>query len=169
VLWLHKSNRWADVNLAEAAGRRGIDGARLVFADKLPLAQHLGRLQLADLFLDTLPYNAHTTASDALWCGVPVITCAGNTFAGRVAGSLLSAVELRELITNDLDSYYRLALRLATDSAELAAVKARLVQNRLTTPLFDTPRYTRDLEALFTEMHRRRLAGEPNSPIRLTH
>jgi predicted O-linked N-acetylglucosamine transferase (SPINDLY family) len=167
VLWLHKSNRWADENLRREAAARGLEPERLVFAEKQSLARHLGRLQLADLFLDTLPYNAHTTASDALWCGVPVITCAGETFAARVAGSLLSALDLGELITDNLEDYFRLALRLAREPAALAAVKSKLARNRPTAPLFDTPRYVRNLESLFAEMHRRRLAGEPPSTIRL--
>lgn len=167
VLWLHKSNRWAEINLAKEARRRGLDPTRLVFADKKPHAQHLGRLQLADLFLDTLPYNAHTTASDALWCGVPIVTCAGNTFAARVAGSLLTAVRLPELITGSLEDYYKLALRLGANPDELAALKAKLMCNRSTAPLFDSTRYTRNLESLFGEMHRRRLTGETPRLIRL--
>ena len=114
--------------------------------------EHLARHRLADLFLDTLPYNAHTTASDALWAGLPVLTCAGDTFAGRVAGSLLQAVGLPELITFSPDAYEAMGLRLARDPALLETLRHRLLGNRLTAPLFDSARYTRDYEATLTQM-----------------
>jgi predicted O-linked N-acetylglucosamine transferase (SPINDLY family) len=134
---------------------------RIVCAPVLKLAEHLARVQLADLFLDTLPHNAHTTASDALWCGVPVITCLGTTFAGRVAASLLNAVALGELVTQSLDEYEALTLKLANDPERLAAIKARLAANRETAVLFDTPGYTRLLESAYLTMWERHLNGEP--------
>jgi predicted O-linked N-acetylglucosamine transferase (SPINDLY family) len=132
-----------------------------VFAPRLPQAEHLARHRLADLFLDTLPYNAHTTASDALWAGVPVLTCAGNTFAGRVAGSLLPAVGLGELVTTSLEEYEALAQRLAREPQLLGELRVRLAQNRLTSPLFDTARYTRHVEAAYWRMCELWKAGHP--------
>ena len=116
VLWLLKANEWSQNNLRNEASKRGVDADRLVFADKLPLEEHLGRLRHADLFLDTFNFNAHTTASDALWAGIPVVTKIGKSFAARVAGSLLNAIELPELITTTEKEYEALALSLATDS-----------------------------------------------------
>jgi predicted O-linked N-acetylglucosamine transferase (SPINDLY family) len=122
---------------------------------------HLARHRLADLFLDTLPCNAHTTASDALWAGLPVLTCRGQSFAGRVAASLLRAVGLPELIADDLAGYEALALKLATVSGELAALKARLTRNRLTHPLFDIDRYRRHLETAYVTMVEQQRQGKP--------
>ncbi|QJD29347.1 O-linked N-acetylglucosamine transferase, SPINDLY family protein [Methylococcus geothermalis] len=166
VLWLLK-NPSAEANLEREALRRGIAPARLVFADEKPQIEHLGRLQLADLMVDTWPYNAHTSASDALWAGVPIVTCMGETFPSRVAGSLLSAIGLPELITTELGDYHDLALELATQPERLARVNARLMANRLTTPLFDTPRYTRNLEALYQAMWQRYADGLAPGIIRL--
>jgi protein O-GlcNAc transferase len=139
---------------------RGILPDRLVWAQRLPPSRHLARHRLADLFLDTLPYNAHTTASDALWAGLPVLTCPGATFASRVAASLLHAVGLPELVTASLAEYEALALRLATDPPALGALRARLDANRLTAPLFDSARFTRHLEAAYRRMWEIRVAGE---------
>ena len=126
---------------------------RLVFAPNVDrLEDHLARHRVADLFLDTLPYNAHTTASDALWAGLPVLTCRGNAFAGRVAASLVSAVGLSELATESLDEYEALALRLATDASLLRGFRERLDQNRLRFPLFDTDRLCRHVETAYTTM-----------------
>jgi predicted O-linked N-acetylglucosamine transferase (SPINDLY family) len=130
-----------------------------VFAPGLPQAQHLARLPLADLVLDTLPYNAHTTASDALWAGVPMVTCAGDTFASRVAGSLLHAVGLPELVTGCLDDYAELAADLAADPTRLLALRSRLERHREAAPLFDVPAYTLALEDLFETMWQRHGAG----------
>lgn len=161
VLWLPDHHPSATRNLIREAISRGIDGARLVFAAPVPSpAGHLARLRLADLFLDTLPYNAHSTANDALWAGLPVLTCMVNSFAGRVAASLLEAVGLPELITESLSSYEHLALKLARDKEHLAAVKAKLMRNRDSYPLFDTARFTRHLEAAFTTMSERQWNGE---------
>ena len=152
VLWLLVTNEGAERNLRKEAQRRGIDPSRLVFAGRLPPAEHLARHRLADLFLDTLPYNAHTTASDALWVGLPVLTCKGQAFAGRVAASLLHAVGIPELITSNLEDYQTLALKLARDPALLAEIKAKLVRHRNTYPLFNTERFARHIEAAYTTM-----------------
>jgi protein O-GlcNAc transferase len=138
---------------------------RLVFAKRMPLPEHLARHRLADLFLDTLPYNAHTTASDALWVGLPVLTQIGEAFAGRVAASLLKAVDLPELITQTQDQYQRLATELATNPAKLTAIKQRLGRNRFTTPLFNTRSFTRQIETTYKSMHERYQAGLPPDHI----
>jgi len=158
VLWLLAAPS-AEGNLRNEAWKRGVNGNRLVFAPDLAQGAHLARLQLADLVLDTAPYNAHTTASDALWAGVPIVTCSGSTFPSRVAGSLLRAVGLSELIAVDFDDYFDLAYRLATDPAGLAEIKAKLARNRPTAALFDVAAYTRDLEGLYQSMWKRRSAG----------
>jgi predicted O-linked N-acetylglucosamine transferase (SPINDLY family) len=147
VLWLLKSNKWTEQNLKREAEARGISAERLVFAEKVPQAEHLARQKLADLFLDTFNYNAHTTASDALWAGLPVVTKLGEGFAARVAGSLLTAIGLPELITKSEEAYEALALTLATDPKQLGQIKSELDRNRLTQPLFDSEMYTRHLEA----------------------
>jgi len=155
VLWLLDDNAAATRNLRQEAATRGVDAGRLVFAARVDLPEHLARHRLADLFLDTLPYNAHTTASDALWTGLPVVTCMGNTFAGRVAASVLHAAGLPELVTPSLADYEAMALRLARDPAALAGIKSRLAHNRETAPLFDAARFTRHLEAAYITMHER--------------
>lgn len=152
VLWVLEDNSEARRNLQREAEARGVEPARLVFAPRVPHAEHLARHRLADLFLDTLPYNAHTSASDALWAGLPLLTCTGNAFAGRVAGSLLHAVGLPELVTYSLAEYEALALQLAANPARLSALRARLAANRLTAPLFDTDRFRRHLEAAYLRM-----------------
>jgi protein O-GlcNAc transferase len=152
VLWLLDTNDLDKDNLRTEALRRGVDPSRLVFAPRQPSPEHLARHRLADVFLDTLPYNAHTTASDALWAGLPVLTCAGDTFAGRVAGSLLQAVGLPELITFSPAAYEAMALRLARAPELLEAMRHKLLGNRLTAPLFDIAHYTRDFEAALTSM-----------------
>jgi predicted O-linked N-acetylglucosamine transferase (SPINDLY family) len=152
VLWLFRDNEHAETNLRKEAAARGVDPTRLVFAGRLPLDEHLARHRLADLVLDTLPYNAHTTASDALWAGLPVLTCQGKTFAGRVAASLLNAVGLPDLVTRSLEEYEALALRLATDPLRLRALRDRLEHNRLSFPLFDSIRFCRHIESAFTSM-----------------
>jgi len=119
------------------------------------MSDHLARQRHADLFLDTMPYNAHTTASDALWAGLPVLTSLGDTFAGRVAASLLKAIGLPELITTSLEDYEALALKLAREPSPLASIKAKLARNRSTYPLFNTPRFTRHIEAAYTTMWQR--------------
>ncbi len=162
VLWLREGNADARRNLRAETERRGVAPDRLVFAPPVAsVADHLARQRQADLFLDTLPYNAHATASDALWAGVPVLTCLGSTFAGRVAASLVKAVGLPELATASLEEYEALALALARDPARLASLRKRLADNRHATPLFDTARFTRHIEAAYTTMWRRYVNGEP--------
>ena len=152
VLWLFNGGEEMIYNLKQTARGKGIDPRRLVFADKLLKAEHLARLQLADLSLDTRIVNGHTTTSDSLWASVPVITLQGDHFASRVAASLLSAIGLPELIVPHLDDYERLAVRLATHPAELHEIKTRLFENRLTMPLFDTSRFIKNLEAAYQKM-----------------
>lgn len=152
VLWLLEGNDLAELNLRGAAEERGVAASRIVFAPRAVYEDHLARLGLADLFLDTLPVNAHTTASEALWCGVPVLTCMGSHFTSRVAASLLTAVGLPELVTTSLADYEREALALARDPERLGALRARLVADRLTAPLFDTPRYARNYDAALEHM-----------------
>ena len=152
VLWLLEDNATAVVNLRKEAERRGVDAARLVLAPRMPPEEHLARQRVADLFLDTLPCNAHTTASDALWVGLPVLTSPGESFTSRVAASLLAAMDLPELIAATLADYEALAIALARDPARLKTIKDKLVHNRATSPLFDTVSYTRAIEALFMQM-----------------
>jgi len=161
VLWLLQDNAAAVRNLRSEAKARGIAPDRLVFAPRTDPASHLARHRLADLFLDTLPYNAHTTASDALWAGLPVLTVLGSTFAGRVAGSLVRAAGLPELVASSLEGYESLALNLAREPRRLAAVKAKLRENRDVCALFDTARMTRSLEAAYTMMWERYQRGLP--------
>jgi predicted O-linked N-acetylglucosamine transferase (SPINDLY family) len=168
VLWLLDGGEVACANLRSAAQAQGVDAHRLVFAARLPLPQHLGRHAAADLFLDTLPCNAHTTASDALWAGLPVVTCAGDSFASRVAASALAAIGLPELITRTLAHYEQLLLELATQPARLAALRTRLAHNRLTTPLFDIERYTRHLESAYRQMYERYQADLPPEHLFIT-
>jgi predicted O-linked N-acetylglucosamine transferase (SPINDLY family) len=165
VLWLIEDNAGAPGNLRREADARGVAGQRLVFAPFLPLAEHLARHRCADLFLDTWPCNAHTTASDALWSGLPVLTRMGESFAARVAGSLLNAIGLPELITGTAEQYEALALELATHPERLVPLRERLERNRLTQPLFDTPLYTRHLEDAYRQMYERHHAG--SSPLDL--
>jgi protein O-GlcNAc transferase len=159
VLWLFQENAQAADNLMKEASARGVKPERLVFAGRMPHADHLARHRAADLSLDTLPYNAHTTASDALWAGLPVLTCRGETFAGKVAASLLNAIGLPELITTTSADYERLAIELATNPDKLAAITRKLAANRLTTPLFDTRLFTRHIEAAYVAMYERHQAG----------
>jgi len=159
VLWLLQDTARAAANLAEEARARGMDPGRLVFAGRMPHAEHLARHRRADIFLDTFNYNAHTTAGDALWAGLPLVTLSGRSFAARVGGSLLYAIGLPELVTDSAEAYEQLALDLATNPARLAAVKAKLAANRLTTPLFDTEASTRALEDAYEAMHRQALCG----------
>jgi len=159
VLWLLANDSDSIARLRGAAEAERIDPARLVFGSSLPSAQHLARHRLADLFLDTLPYNAHTTASDALWAGLPVLTQMGQAFAGRVAASLLNAVGLPEMITRDAAAYEALAIALGRDPARAAALKAKLAAAIPTAPLFNTPRFTRHLESAYRVMWQRHAAG----------
>jgi predicted O-linked N-acetylglucosamine transferase (SPINDLY family) len=161
VLWLLEANEAVAANLDREATARGIAPQRLIYAPKLPLPEHLARLSLADLFLDTLPVNAHTTASEALWVGLPVLTCAGEAFIGRVAGSLLAAVGLPELIASSLEDYAAAAAFLAQRPALLASLRRRLADNRGKAPPFDIMQTTRNIEAAYLHMAERRAAGQP--------
>ena len=165
VLWLLKTNQWVEQNLSKEAEQRGINASRLVFADKLPHSEHLARHKHADLFIDTFNINAHTTASDALWAGLPVVTKQGSQFAARVSASLLRAVGLPELIVNTEAEYEALILELARDASELNAIKAKLVKNRLREPLFDTKRYTRHFESGLRQAYDRYFDGEEPEDI----
>jgi protein O-GlcNAc transferase len=165
VLWLLQDTETAVKNLRREASQRGVDPDRLIFAERARPADHLARHRLADLFLDTLPCNAHTTASDALWAGLPVLTRIGQTFAGRVAASLLNAVGLPELITHSRQAYETLALELVNDRERLSSIRDRLEKNRLTKPLFDTELFARHIEAAYEAMFRRHQAGLPPDDI----
>ncbi len=159
VLWLFEDNPIAAANLRAEAKARGVDERRLVFAQRMPVAEHLQRVKSADLFLDTYPYNAHTTATDALWMDVPVVTRIGTTFPARVAASVLQAIGTPELITTSVEDYEALAIDLASDTERLAALKRKLAGNRATAPLFDIARYTKTLEAAYAAMQARRIQG----------
>ena len=161
VLWLLEDNRTVVRNLRQEAERRGIASGRVIFAPRVKMEEHLARQRHADLFLDTLPYNAHVTASDALWVGLPVVTHMGNAFAGRVAASLLNAVGLPQLITSSWEDYEALALKLAVDRELLADIKAKLAQDRETCPLFNTDRFRRHIESAYITMWERGQRGEP--------
>lgn len=168
VLWLLDDNALAICNLRREAEQRGVAGDRLVFAARAPLADHLARHRRADLMLDTFPCNAHTTASDALWAGLPLVTLHGGGFAGRVAGSLLHAVGLPELITETLAHYESTALALAQDRERLGAIKAKLAGNRAIVPLFDTNRTCRHIESAYETMWSRHQRGEPPASFAVT-
>ena len=165
VLWLLEDNPTAGINLRKEAQGRGIDPNRLVFAKRMRLPEHLARHRVADLFIDTLPYNAHTTASDALWAGLPMLTCMGESFASRVAASLLNAIELPELIATTQEQYEATAIELAANPEKLKAIKDKLEKNILTTALFDTPRFTKHIEAAYTQMYERYQADLPSDHI----
>ena len=160
VLWLLEANELVKGNLRSEAEKRGVDPGRLVFAPVVPSAEHLGRHRHADLFLDTLPCNAHTTASDALWAGLPVLTCSGETFAGRVAGSLLMAVGMPELVMASLEQYEQTALALARSPQRLAALRQQLEKNRDASALFDLPKLTGNIEAAYARMWQTWLSGQ---------
>ena len=161
VLWLLEDNALAKANLIQEAQSRGLSEDCLVFAGRLDLPEHLARHRVADLFIDTVPCNAHTTASDALWVGLPVLTILGETFAGRVAASLLSAINMPELIAKSLNEYEALAIDLAKNPEKLKALKEKLQQNRLTTPLFNTQLSTDQIESAYIKMYERYQAGLP--------
>lgn len=163
VIWLMDGGENLKTNLQREAATRGIAPERLVFAPPLPNSQHLARLSCADLLLDTMPYNAHTTASDALWMGVPVVTCLGTAFAGRVAASLLNGCQLSELVANTMQEYEEIAVRIALDPSYKEQLKARLSVNRHTAELFDTPRLACDIECAYAEMMDRHNRGERSS------
>jgi len=161
VLWLFEDNEAAGRNLREQATLRGLDPSRLVFAPRMSLPDHLARHKAADLFLDTLPCNAHTTASDALWAGLPLITCKGESFASRVAASLLHAIDLPELVTTNITDYEQLAIELARNTEKLQYIKETLDANKLTKPLFNTDLFSTHIEQAYTLMFERYQADFP--------
>ncbi|HEV2270740.1 MAG TPA: tetratricopeptide repeat protein [Steroidobacteraceae bacterium] len=167
VLFLLGGNDAKERNLRRQAVTHGIAPERLVFGGRVVNAEYLARYRSADLFLDTLPYNAGTTASDALWAGLPVLTCIGASFAARVAASILTSADLAELVTCDLGQYERLAIELALRPGRLAAIKGKLAQSRTTCPLFDTPTVTRNIESLYARMYERHFAGLPPEHLEL--
>ena len=159
VMWLFGDNEMAASNLRKEAESRDIAPSRIVFAKRIPNEEHLARYRLADLFLDTFPYNAHTTASDALWVGTPILTLEGATFASRVAASILHSIQLPELITRSIEDYESLAIQLALDPARLAAIKANLERNKSTAPLFDTQLFTEQIESAYQTVYDQYYAG----------
>lgn len=155
VLWLLEDNRWATANLITAAGEQDVSPERIVIAPRLPMAEHLARYRVADVALDTFPYGSHTTGSDALWSGCPLVALCGSTFAARVSGSLLTSCGLPELIAKSFEQYEEIAYRLSTDAALMRDVRARLARARDTAPLFDSVNFTRDLEQLYLQIAQR--------------
>ena len=165
VLWLLEDNPIAASNLRKEAQFRGLDPNRLVFAKRMDTSEYLARNYVADLFIDTFPYNAHATATDALWAGLPILTYMGESFASRVAASLLNAIELPELIATTQEQYEARAIDLATNPEKLKAIKYKLERNRLTTALFDTPRFTKHIQAAYKQMYERYQADLPPNNI----
>jgi protein O-GlcNAc transferase len=159
VLWLKETNGQLHGNVRRAAAERGVEPGRIVFARNASYADHFSRLALADVFVDTWPYNAHTTAADALWAGVPVVTVYGNSFASRVAASVLNAAGMGELAFADAEQYRLAITALALEPGLLAQYRERLANQRMALPLFDTTRYTRELEALLMRMVERWRSG----------
>ena len=155
VLWLLEDSAGVVANLKKQAMKQGVNEERLVFAKRITLSEHLARHAQADLFIDTFPCNAHTTASDALWAGLPVLTLSGESFASRVAASLLNAIDLPELITTTQAEYESLAIELACNSKKLDSLKQNLAHNRLKSPLFDTPLFRKNLEAAYIQIYER--------------
>jgi predicted O-linked N-acetylglucosamine transferase (SPINDLY family) len=158
VLWLLEDNPVNKKNIQKEAKRRGISEDRIIFANRIDNSEHLARHQLADLFLDTLPYNAHTTASDALWSGLPVLTCKGDTFQGKVASSLLNAIGLPELITNSLHEYQKLAIKIANDN-NISDIKNKLNNNIKSTALFNTKNFTKYMEEAYIKIYEQNKKG----------
>jgi protein O-GlcNAc transferase len=167
VLFLYARYEATKTNLRAQAACRGVDPQRLVFGERMELPEYLARYRTADLFLDTLPYNAGTTASDALWAGLPVLTLSGEAYVSRTAASLLIAIGAPELITSTQQEYEQLAIELASNPRRLAEIRTKIRDSRLTSPLFDTPRFARNLEAAYAAVHGRHLAGLPPDHVRL--
>ena len=167
VLWLLKTNKWAQANLRKEAENRGVNQDRIIFAGKLPQAEHLARQKLADLFIDTFNVNAHTTASDALWGGLPVVTKTGKGFAARVAASLLNAIDLPELVTENKKDYESLILELAHNREKLKEIKDKLIINRMSKPLFDSEMYTKHLENGYQQIYQNFIDGNKPKTINI--
>jgi protein O-GlcNAc transferase len=162
---LRNSNAWSEDNLCTQAEARGVNPSRLVFAGRVPIGEHLARQKLADIFLDTFAFNAHTTAAEALWVGLPVVTKVGKGFAARVAASLLTAIGLPELITETEQEYEELILHLASNPEYLAKIRQTLADNQLSTPLFDTTLYTKHLEDGYQQAYQRYYDGKTPKAI----
>jgi predicted O-linked N-acetylglucosamine transferase (SPINDLY family) len=165
VLWLLRLTPEFETNMRREAVARGVKGSRLVFASKVPKPKHLARHRLADLFLDTRYYTAHTSCSDALWAGLPVLTCPGGTFASRVSASILMAAGLPELIAQSFEDYERRAVAWGTNRGDLQAIRDKWAAQRLTCALFDTPRFARNIERAYRLMWENHLAGRPPQSI----
>ena len=165
VLWLYAENADAQRNLRREAQARGLPQHRLIFVQHAPLPEHLARHRLADLVLDTFPYNGHATSSNALWTGLPILTRQGEAFPSRVGASLLHAIGLPELITTTREDYVALAVELAQHPDKLAEIKRKLAANRLTTPLFDIKSFTTHIEALYTTVYDRHMRDLPPADI----
>ena len=165
VLWLRQSNQWSELNVKKEAQRRKVDPQRVVFAGRVPMAEHLARQRLADLFIDTFSFNAHTTAAEALWTGLPVVTKTGQGFAARVAGSLLNSVGLPELITKNENDYEMLILELVTNPSKLNKIRKKLAANLLEKPLFDTGQYTKHIEDGYQQAYQNYFEGNPPKTI----
>jgi predicted O-linked N-acetylglucosamine transferase (SPINDLY family) len=167
IFWLFETNPIVIKNLQQEAKKRGVKSDRLIFAKRMTLDKHLARLKVADLFLDTLPYTAHTTSSDALWSGLPIIVHIGQSFQSRVSASLLTAIELPELITHSEKEYEDLAIKLATNPGQFVKIKNKLKKNRLKTPLFDAKLFTKNIESAYTIMHEKYLKNLPLENIEI--
>jgi predicted O-linked N-acetylglucosamine transferase (SPINDLY family) len=168
VLWLVNANRWVRSNLGREAQKRNIDPQRLIFAERVPMSDHLARHQLADLFLDTFNYNGHATASDALWAGLPVVTKPGQGFAARVAASILTAIGLPELVATSVEEYEQIAFALATDARKLVALKKKLLICRKESPLFDTEQFTKYIEDAYRQASGHYIDGKKPQDIAVT-
>jgi predicted O-linked N-acetylglucosamine transferase (SPINDLY family) len=160
VLWLMQSNQWSEANLKKEAKARGLNPARLIFAEPCEYSEYLERMTKADLFLDTFNYNAGAIANDALWCGLPILTKQGQSYAARMASSLLNCIDLPELITTNEKDYEQVALELATNPNKLKLIKEKLSLNKEKSPLFDTKRFTRNIETAYMQIYANYFAGE---------
>ena len=159
VLWLRESNEWSQGNFKKEAIKRYIDPSRIIFAEQIDIVEHLSRYKLADLFLDTFNFNAHTTATEALWVGLPVVTKIGRGFPARVASSLLYAINCPELITKTKDEYEELILELVKNPIKLKKIREKIHKNRISAPLFDTKLYTKNLESAFNAVYHNFMTG----------
>ena len=167
VLWLFENNPITIKNLQQEANKRDVSSDRLIFAKSMVLDKHLARHKVADLFLDTFPYTAHTTCSDALWAGLPVLTCTGESFASRVSASLLNAIGLSELATHTNKEYEDMAIELANNPIRLKEIKNKLEKNKLEKPLFNTKLFTKHIESAYTEMHKKYIKNEKPDHIKI--
>jgi predicted O-linked N-acetylglucosamine transferase (SPINDLY family) len=165
VLFLYAENKTTQKNLLDNLEKNGLERSRIVFASAIPYSDYLARYRVADLFLDTSPYNAGTTASDALWAGLPVLTFAGKSFSSRMGASLATAIGLPELIATSQHDYESIAIDLGNNPDKIESVKKKLAENRLTTALFDTQLFTRNLELAYEKVHKRHQDGFPPEHI----